>query len=299
MNHPQNGYTLLDSGNFQKLEQVGPWRLVRPSAQAVWQPSLPEAEWRRIDASYQRFSGGDGKWTIQNRNLPATWNIQPTPGLPTTFVIRLTDFGHLGIFPEQDSNWSKLADLVRQSPAKADFSVLNLFAYTGGSTLATAAAGAKVVHVDASKTSVAWARENAAASGLQDLPIRWIIEDVQKFVAREVRRGSTYQGIILDPPSFGRGTNNEVWNIEEHLVPMLGELRKLLAPNWAFVLLSAHSPGYTPLSLRNLLQSMLQGTSLDGVQWTPEEMVVTTKGQGWVLPSGASCLMTRKDSSTR
>ena len=279
-------YTLLDSGNFQKLEQVGSARIVRPAAQAVWRPSLPEGEWRGADAIFTRFSGGDGRWERRNRKVPESWSIaMPGSG---TFVIKLTDFGHLGIFPEQQSNWQTLRDLVaKRRAAGHECNVLNLFAYTGGSTLACAAGGANVVHLDASKTSVAWARENAEASGLGDKPVRWITDDVQKFVSRELRRGSRYHGIILDPPSYGRGPKGEAWKIEEMLPPLLDELKQLIAPDFSFVLLSSHSTGYTPLALKNLLSDFATGKSS---QFSAEEMIVTDQS-GRALPSGASCLL--------
>jgi 23S rRNA (cytosine1962-C5)-methyltransferase len=281
-------YELLDSGNFQKLEQVGPYKIVRPAAQAVWRPRLDTAVWKQCDASFKRFSGGDGKWDVLNKKLPEAWKIQSES---TTFNIELTDFGHLGIFPEQESNWDELRRIIKAS--SGEFKVLNLFAYTGGSTLASAAGGAQVVHVDASKTSVAWARKNAEASGLDDRPIRWIVDDVQKFVEREVRRGSIYQGIILDPPSFGRGAKNEVWQIEQHLVPLLDELAKLTNDSLKFILLSAHSNGYTPLALSNLLEPFSKGRR---VSLHAKEMVLPEKNSPRGLPSGASCLLTVEDS---
>jgi 23S rRNA (cytosine1962-C5)-methyltransferase len=285
-------YQLIDSGHFQKLEQVGPHRLVRPSPQAVWSPRLPAEQWKQVDAKFDRFAGGDGKWTIFNKSLPKRWTISQGP---VTFTVGLTDFGHLGIFPEQDSNWHELHTLIRSQKKSADFSVLNLFAYTGGSTLACASAGAKVVHLDASKTSVQWARENAEASGLKEAPVRWIVDDVQKFVEREVRRGSKYHGVILDPPSFGRGTQNEVWKIEDHLIPLLANIKQLLDDAFSFVLLSCHSTGYTPMALTNLLKEI---TPERGGRYESREMLIqeidesSTKFGSRSLPSGASCLYT-------
>jgi 23S rRNA (cytosine1962-C5)-methyltransferase len=281
-------YQLIDSGNFQKLEQVGPYRFVRPAAQAVWRPTLPESEWKRADASFTRFSGGDGKWQVFNRNMPPTWQIKSGP---VSFQIKMTDFGHLGIFPEQDTNWQRLHDLVKARSAKTpEFSVLNLFAYTGGSTLACATGGAKVVHVDASKTSVAWARVNAEISGHAALPVRWITDDVKKFVGREVRRGSKYHGIILDPPSYGRGPAGESWQIETDLTDHLAELKQILAEDFSFILLSAHSTGYTPMALQNLVGSICDLKSGNAIA---EEMVVTESIAGRPLPSGACCLFIR------
>lgn len=281
-------YKLIDSGNFQKLEKVGPYRIVRPAAQAVWKPRLGGDVWTKVDASFSRFSGGDGKWTIHNRALPKKWTIEQGP---VKLVISLTDFGHLGIFPEQDANWDKLHDLIGPCSQDREINVLNLFAYTGGSTLACATAGAKVVHLDASKTSVAWARENAEASGAGQKPVRWIVDDVQKFVEREVRRGSKYQGIILDPPSYGRGTNNEVWQIEDHLVPLLANLKQILADDYLFILLSCHSNGYTPMALQNLLLDVVESKAGD---FDSHEMAIAEQDSGRVLPSGASALFIRR-----
>jgi len=282
-------YQLLDAGDFQKLEQVGPYRLVRPAAQAVWRPSLDEKAWKDVDAVFFRHSGGDGRWELKSRKLPDDWRLD-VEGLGQ-LVIRLTDFGHLGIFPEQHSNWAKLTKLVEGHlvPGR-EFPVLNLFAYTGGSSLAAARGGAHVAHVDASKTSVAWARENAEASGLGDKPIRWLVDDVQKFIAREVRRGTRYRGIILDPPSYGRGPKGEIWKIETMLPPLLDDLKKLLADDYVFFLLSAHSEGYTPLALTNLVHGICDAK---GGTATAEEMVVRERGVGRALPSGASCLYVR------
>ncbi|MEY4630734.1 MAG: hypothetical protein RIQ81_854 [Pseudomonadota bacterium] len=295
----ENAYKLLDCGNFMKLEQVGPWRIARPAAQAVWRPRLPESDWRRVDASFERFKGGDGKWTVHNRKLPANWLL---PCGPVTLNVKLTDFGHLGIFAEQDRNWPRLVELVEDGIRKGKrdaakpFQVLNLFAYTGGSSLACARGGAHVVHVDASKTSVAWARENAEVSKLSDHPIRWIVDDVRKFVQREVRRGSRYHGIILDPPTYGRGAKGEIWQIEEHLPPLLDDLEQILAEDFTFVMLCAHSNGYTPLALKNLVQDMLKGRKNLRCEHFAEEMVIEESQSvpPRMLPSGAMCLTVSK-----
>lgn len=284
-------YQLIDSGNFEKLEQVGPIRLVRPSPQAVWPKRLDAKVWNKVDARFTRFSGGDGKWTIESKSMPKEWLVKIGS---TTFTSSLTDFGHVGIFPEQFKNWGRIKELVATAAKKSKepIQILNLFAYTGGSTLAAAAGGAHVVHLDASKTSVAWARENAAASKLENHPIRWIIDDAQVFVQREVRRKSRYHGIILDPPSYGRGAKGQTWKIEEHLVPMLEQLRELLHESPTFVLLSAHSAGYSPLVLQNLL---LQLAGKRKVSFVPEEMVLPASGDGLPLPSGASCFLIFED----
>ena len=276
-------YCLIDSGNFQKLEQVGPYRLVRPSPQAVWLPKLDPEIWAKADAHFQRFSGGDGRWEIRNKKMNKSWPIE-YGGL--RFNIELTDFGHLGLFPEQLMNWQRIRRLCHVgSRDQTEFNVLNLFAYTGGSTLAAAQGGARVAHIDASKTSVQWGRDNAKANELEEHEIRWIVEDVQKFAARELKRNKRYHGIILDPPSFGRGTKNEVWKIETDLIPLLNVLKDLLAPDFSFVLLSSHSNGYTPIAMRNLLSSIVPEAA---GRYLAEEMLVAEAGSDRWLPSGAS-----------
>ncbi len=278
-------YQLLDAGNFRKLEQVGAYRIIRPSAQAVWRPQLTDQEWD-ADFEFKRFSGGDGKWFVHNKKAPTQW---PISFCDLNLVMRMTDFGHLGLFAEQGTNWEQIRALVKAQSAKTDtVKILNLFAYTGGSTLAAAQAGAHVAHVDASKTSVAWARENAEASKCADRPIRWLVDDVQKFVGREVRRNTKYHGIILDPPTYGRGPNSEIWDIEKHLIGMMDQLQLLLDSDIGFVLLSAHSPGFTPLSLANILRQTFKAEA--SIQ--ADEMRITAKS-GYALPSGAYALFSR------
>jgi len=282
-------YQLLDSGNFRKLEQVGPFRLVRPSPSAVWEPALPEKEWKKFDAEFVRYSDGNGDWKVNNPEIKKPWAVK-IQGI--TFQMKLTGFGHLGIFAEQEANWLQIREIIeRTQPTKEKpFRVLNLFAYTGGSTLFAAAAGAEVVHLDASKTSVAWARENAELSGLKDCPVRWIVDDVQEFVEKEIRRGRTYHGIILDPPSYGRGQKNQVWKIEDHLTPLLKNLKKIMDADFGFMLLSSHSPGYTPVSLENQLKQIC-GAGLKA-EFVSGEMVIHSEA-GMALPSGAYSLMKR------
>ncbi|OFZ12060.1 MAG: hypothetical protein A2Z20_07475 [Bdellovibrionales bacterium RBG_16_40_8] len=283
-----------------KLEQVGPFRIARPSACAVWDPVLPDSDWRDVDAEFVRFSDGRGEWKIKNQDIKNPWVIE-VHGI--FFNLKLTSFGHLGIFFEQEKNWLQLREIIGAKQSKGSssqenaFRVLNLFAYTGGATLFAAAAGAQVVHLDASKGSVKWARENAESSGLTSHPIRWIVDDVQEFIEKEIRRGSKYQGIILDPPSFGRGNTNQAWKIEDHLLPLLKNLRKLMADDFAFLLLSAHSPGYTPISLENQLRQVcadlananLKKKHNDYVFESGEMLIYDTQKRA--LPSGAYCLL--------
>ena len=246
-------YELLDSGRGRKFERFGKYTLVRPCSQAVWNPSLPEKEWLSANATFDRTEGN--RW--HNRgSIPDEWKINVAN---INFLLSGTDFGHLGIFPEQRTQWEWIQETVRKlsSQRKEPLKVLNLFAYSGGSTLAAALGGADLCHLDASKGMVQWARRNAEANGLKDHPIRWITDDAHKFMCRELRRGHKYDAIILDPPTFGRGQNNEMYKIEKDLPETLNLCRKLLTENPAFILLSAHTPGYTPVVLENILsQSM-------------------------------------------
>ena len=246
-------YELLDSGDGRKLERFGRVTLARPCSQAIWKPQLSAAEWERADASFDREKGLN--WHGRDR-LPAHWEIAVDD---IRFRLSGTDFGHLGIFPEQRAQWRWIGETVRDAGRKV--SVLNLFAYSGGSTLAPALAGAEVCHLDASQSMVDWARENAALNNLQDAPIRWIAEDAHKFLGREIRRGRRYDAIILDPPSFGRGAKGEVYKIERDLSKTLALCRELLSPTPLFIVLSAHTPGVTPTVLENLLLDALEGLS--------------------------------------
>lgn len=270
-------YQLLDSGQFQKLEQIGPYRLVRPAPQAIWQTSLPAKIWQAADATYHRSSSGGGQWEFHH-HLPESWDIDY---FDLTMRIKATDFGHLGIFPEQGENWRWLQ--ARIVAAGRPLQVLNTFAYTGGSTLAAAMAGAEVVHLDSARGIVSWARENAVLSDLDERPVRWIVDDVKKFVAREIRRGNQYDGLILDPPSFGRGKKGEVWKFKDDLAELLHQCRQILSPQPDFILLSAHTPGFTPLALQNLLGDMMADY---GGFLSSQEMIIPQSNSNRVLPSG-------------
>ena len=245
-----NGYELLDSGSFQKLERFGSVVLSRPCAQAVWQQTLTKADWQKVTATF--FREGGNQWRGRDK-LPETWTIEVDG---TKFQLSSTDFGHLGIFPEQRDQWRRIREVCTEyakrhnRPAR----VLNLFAYSGGSTLAAALAGAEVCHVDASKGMVDWARKNAALNGLEEKPVRWIVDDVTKFLERELRRDRQYDLLILDPPSYGRGAKGEVFKIENDLPPLLALLGKLMSTQPLGVLLSCHTPELTPISLHHLLQ---------------------------------------------
>ncbi len=273
-----NDYELLDSGNGAKLERFGNLTLARPCAQAVWTPQHP-ALWKRADATFDREEGN--RWHGRNR-LPKEWTINVDG---TTFRLSGTDFGHLGIFPEQRAQWKWIKETIRTAKAeKRDIRVLNLFAYSGGSTLASAHGGAEVCHVDASKGMVQWARGNAELNGLAQHPIRWIVDDVHKFMNRELRRGRKYDGIILDPPTYGRGGNGETYKIERDLTETLRLCRALLSEKPLFLLLSAHTPGHTPIVLNNILTQALRGL---GGTFSAGEMCLSGAPETFQLPSGA------------
>ncbi|MGE4489041.1 MAG: class I SAM-dependent methyltransferase [Kiritimatiellales bacterium] len=272
-------YELIDSGDGRKLERFGDVTLVRPAGQVAWHQTLPETDWQNVSAGFDRKGGNH--WHNRH-NLPDEWTVQ-VAGI--TFKLSSTDFGHLGIFPEQRVMWNWIRETVRKRKAQSEsVSVLNLFAYSGGSTLAAAQGGAEVCHLDASKGMVDWARENAALNRLQDAPIRWIVDDAIGFLRRELKRERRYDGIILDPPSFGRGKKGEVFKIQEHLPVLLDLCRDLLSDDPSFLLLSCHTPEYSPMILQNLLTQWLReqnGTVDSG------EMLLTGAPGVMPLPSGA------------
>jgi len=273
-------YALLDSGDGKKLERFGPYVLARPCSQAVWKPALPAPAWQQAHAAFDRLDGN--QW--HNRGaLPKAWDIR-IAGI--TFKLSGTDFGHLGIFPEQRAQWQWIRETVQAACTARGraVQVLNLFAYSGGSTLAAALGGAEACHLDASKGMVQWARENAALNGLHSHPIRWIADDAHKFLTREARRERRYDAIILDPPTFGRGQNNEMYKIEKDLPETLSLCRQLLSPAPLFILLSAHTPGYSPVVLQNVLGQAASGL---GGTLTSGEMLLTGAPGTPPAPSGA------------
>ncbi|MBI4568402.1 MAG: class I SAM-dependent methyltransferase [Planctomycetes bacterium] len=249
------GYRLLDTGGGARLEEVGGYRLARPAPQAVWGRSLPESEWAAAAGRYTRDDSGGGAWNASHR-LPDEWPAR-CGGL--TLLVKPTGFGHLGLFPEQVDHWRWLLERLPQPAERSGGAagVLNLFGYTGGATLALARAGAALTHVDASSGAVDWGQRNAAANGLDAKPVRWLVEEAAKFVRREQRRGRRYHGVILDPPTFGRGPKGEVWKIEADLPPLLAGCVALLAEEPLFVHLSCHTPGFTPRTLANLIEEAL------------------------------------------
>jgi 23S rRNA (cytosine1962-C5)-methyltransferase len=250
----KNEYALLDSGNGRKLERFGDLVLERPCAQAVWAPSNSNL-WETATARFDRIDGHN--WQGRGK-LSKAWNV----GINGVMMkLSATDFGHLGVFPETGELWEWIrSTLMAEAEHKdRDLKFLNLFAYSGGATLAAAQAGAHCCHLDASKGMVEWARENARLNGLQDAPIRWIVDDVIKFLNREVKRGNTYDGVLLDPPSFGRGKKGELYKIEESLMTTLDLVHQVLTDNPSFVLLTSHTPGFSPIVLSNLLRQYKEG----------------------------------------
>ncbi len=268
-------YELIDSGYGSKLERFGPYRFVRPEPQAIWQPMLTEKEWMRADGVFRTDGDAEGgRWTY-SRTIEPQW-VMRYKGL--SFWAQPTPFRHMGVFPEQATHWDWMRGRIEA--ARRPVKVLNLFGYTGVASLAAASAGANVTHVDASKKTVGWARENQLLSQLDDRPIRWILDDALKFVRREVRRGAQYDGFVIDPPPFGRGPKGEIWRIEESLPELLNECRQLFTAKPLFVMLTAYAIRFSALSLYYLLSEMVanhDGTLSGG------ETVIAERGTGRLL----------------
>ena len=284
-----NDYEVIDCSEGEKLERWGDYLLVRPDPQVIWNTPKKEKGWRKMNGHYHRSSKGGGEWEFFD--LPQQWQIQyesPSFKQPLTFNLKPFSFKHTGIFPEQATNWDWFGHLISQKVKKnpdKPVKVLNLFAYTGGATLAAAAAGAHVTHVDASKGIVAWAKENATSSGLIDKPIRWIVDDCVKFVQREIRRGNHYDGIIMDPPSYGRGPKGEIWKIEESVYPLIQLCAQLLSDDPLFFLINSYTTGLQPAVLSYMLSTELK--AFDG-QVDSQEVGLPVSSNGLVLPCGAS-----------
>ena len=249
-------YQLLDTGNFKKLERFGPYTFVRPAPQVIWPPQLVESEWGKANGEFRHHKGkstGGGEWIFRN---PVPKNGWPLRFQNLIFTVHTTSFGHLGLFPEQAQNWDWIANQIKELNGYKP-NVLNMFGYTGASTLAAAAKGANVTHLDASKTSVTWAKKNLESSGLSDCSVRWIVDDAEKFLLRENRRNRKYDALIMDPPSFGRGPKGEVWNIETQMTTLLKLCKNILSDSPKFILLTTHSPGVSSLTLKNMLIKFL------------------------------------------
>ena len=271
-------YEVIDCSKGEKLERWGDYILVRPDPQVIWDTPRKEKGWHKMNAHYHRSKKGGGEWEFFD--LPQQWSIHYRS---LTFQLKPFSFKHTGLFPEQAANWDWFSELIKKAgrPVK----VLNLFAYTGGATIAAAAAGASVTHVDASKGMVTWAKENAASSGLADAPIRWIVDDCVKFVGREIRRGNHYDAIIMDPPSYGRGPKGEIWKIEESIHPLVKLCAQLLVDRPLFFLINSYTTGLQPAVL-----SYLIGTELKRFpgKVTADEIGLPVSSNGLTLPCGAS-----------
>jgi len=258
-------YELIDSGDFEKLERFGNYITIRPEPQAVWSKQLPAAEWDKIaHVKFVGVSSSSGKWEFRKK-MPENWNIQYNLGNTSlVFNLALTKFKHVGIFPEQSTNWDFINNSVKKQKELGIASkVLNLFAYTGGASLAASAAGAETYHVDSIKQVVSWANRNMESSNLKD--IRWVVEDAVKFVKRELKRGKIYQGIILDPPAYGHGTDGEKWKLEDQINEMIFDVLQLLDKENHFLILNTYSLGFSSLILQNLLADNLKKVNLKNV----------------------------------
>lgn len=281
-----NDYEVIDCSKGEKLERWGDYLLVRPDPQVIWDTPKKENGWRKMNGHYHRSSKRGGEWEFFQ--LPKEWTIQYS--LPInkklTFHLKPFSFKHTGLFPEQAANWNWFSQLIADAVSKGrQVKVLNLFAYTGGATLAAAAAGASVTHVDASKGMVTWAKENAISSGLKDAPIRWLVDDCVKFVEREIRRGNHYDAIIMDPPSYGRGPKGEIWKIEESVYPLIQLCSQILTDNPLFFLINSYTTGLQPAVLSYMISTVL-GTANGTV--TASEIGLPVSSNGLVLPCGAS-----------
>ena len=278
-------YEVLDTSGGEKLERWGKYVLVRPDPQVIWNTPKDDPLWRKYDARYARSSTGGGKWA--NLRLPEHWQVKYRE---LTFNVKPMNFKHTGVFPEQAANWDFIMETIRG--AGRPINALNLFAYTGGATLACAAAGASVCHVDAAKGMVAWAKENAKSSGLEDRPIRWIVDDCAKIVEREIRRGRRYDAIIMDPPSYGRGPSGEIWKLEENLWPFVQLVSQVLSDKPLFVIINSYTTGLAPSVVGYIMDSIF--TKRFGGHSECGELGLPVKDSGLVLPCGSTGRWTGK-----
>ncbi len=272
-------YEVIDCSKGEKLERWGKYILLRPDPQVIWDTPKKTSEWKSLNGHYHRSSKGGGEWDFFN--LPEQWTINYKS---LTFNLKPFSFKHTGLFPEQAVNWDWCADKIKN--AGRPLKVLNLFAYTGGATLSAAAAGASVTHVDASKGMVSWAKENAASSGLSEAPIRWLVDDCVKFVEREIRRGNKYDGIIMDPPSYGRGPKGEIWKIEESIHSFVKLTAQILSDDPVFFLINSYTTGLQPAVLTYMISTEIQ--SKFGGNTESNEIGLPVRESGLVLPCGAS-----------
>ena len=282
-------YEVIDTSDGEKLERWGKYILLRPDPQVIWNTPKDNPAWKKLNGHYHRSSKGGGEWEFFS--LPNEWSID-YKGL--TFNLKPFSFKHTGLFPEQAVNWDWCGEIIKSAinnhPEKYSkdrpFKVLNLFAYTGGATVSAAKAGANITHVDASKGMVGWAKENAVSSGLENAPIRWLVDDCVKFVEREIRRGNTYDGIIMDPPSYGRGPKGEIWKIEENIYPFIELCTQVLDKDAQFFLINSYTTGLQPAVLSYMLNTLI--AKKRGGEVTADEIGLPVSSNGLVLPCGAS-----------
>lgn len=278
-------YKLIDTSSGERLERWGDVTLIRPDPQIIWKTEKGK-EWDGADARYIRSNKGGGHWEIYRKTKEA-WNVNFGE---ITMLVRPTGFKHTGVFPEQAVNWQMFDEIIKN--ANREISVLNLFAYTGGATLACAKAGANVCHVDASKGMVSWARENAALSGLSDKPIRWIVDDCKKFVEREIRRGRRYDAIIMDPPSYGRGPSGEVWQLEDQIYDLVELCSGVLSDDPLFFVINSYTAGLTPSVMKYVLsQTVAKGR---GGELSADEIGIMVEKTGQCLPCGSTAIWLKK-----
>ena len=280
-------YEVLDTCNGEKLERWGDYVLVRPDPQVIWNTEKRNPGWKKPNGHYHRSSKGGGDWEFFN--LPDEWSIHYKE---LQFHLKPFKFKHTGLFPEQAVNWDMMIEKIKEAKSEGrEIRVLNLFAYTGGATAAAASAGASVCHVDAAKGMVHWARENAELSGLSEKPIRWIVDDCKKFVEREIRRGSKYDAVILDPPSYGRGPGGEVWKLEEHVFELVSLVSEVLTEEPLFVLLNSYTTGLSASTMAYVLGSAMKKF---GGKVEAEEIGLPVTQSGMALPSGSSAIWSKE-----
>lgn len=291
-------YEVLDSSQGEKLERWGRYILLRPDPQVIWNTKKTAREWKKLNGHYHRSKKGGGEWEFFD--LPQEWQIHyqlPDTGIARTdkltFNLKPFAFKHTGLFPEQAANWDWMFNIISDEVKKGrEIKVLNMFAYTGGATLAAAAAGAKVTHVDASKGMVTWAKENARSSGLEEAPIRWLIDDCMKFVEREIRRGNKYHAIIMDPPSYGRGPKGELWKLEECIYELIEKTNQILADDAIYYLINMYTTGLSPAVMSYMVSSII--CESHGGKVEAEDIGLPVRENGLLLPCGSSCRWSNK-----
>jgi 23S rRNA (cytosine1962-C5)-methyltransferase len=279
-------YELIDTSSGERLERWGTTVVIRPDPQVIWNTEKKDIRWQTADAVYHRSNTGGGHWEIKNK-ISDSWEICYND---LKFGIKMMNFKHMGVFPEQAVNWDLFEKII--SLEKNQMNILNLFAYTGGATLACAKAGAKVCHVDASKGMVSWGRENALKSNLREAPIRWIVDDCEKFAAREIKRGNKYDGIIMDPPSYGRGPKGEIWKIEDNLYPFMVLCESLLSDNANFFVINSYSTGLSPSVMGYLLSKVIKEKR--GGYVYADEIGIPVASSNLIMPAGSTAIWSSK-----